>query len=217
MTRFKPEHKELQSIGINPNLNFENEYIENLLQQIHFLSLEAKLLKEKQAEHKSTGILGILSKESIPPVEHVFHSNMKFKDMKGELTNTLNRLDIASVRLEDENLALRAKKYFLKKMHEEEEEKERGRQAETERTIKDLYGKLAADKARIDELTAEIEANRKKVNEEEQQVSKIRKNLEVKAINEKIDQMLFSDENEFESRERTHRRDEIGQFRTIIE
>lgn len=31
--------------GLNPNLNIEDEYIENLLKQIHFMNMEIKLLK----------------------------------------------------------------------------------------------------------------------------------------------------------------------------
>ena len=34
-------------IGMNPNLNIEDEYIENLLKQIHFLSMETKLMYSK--------------------------------------------------------------------------------------------------------------------------------------------------------------------------
>lgn len=31
-------------IGLNPNLNIEDEYIENLLKQVHFLNMEIKLM-----------------------------------------------------------------------------------------------------------------------------------------------------------------------------
>ena len=37
---------------MNPNMEFEDEYIENLLKQIHFMNMECKLLKEKQKEGK---------------------------------------------------------------------------------------------------------------------------------------------------------------------
>ena len=33
-----------QGIGLNPNLNIEDEYIENLLKQVHFLNMEIKLV-----------------------------------------------------------------------------------------------------------------------------------------------------------------------------
>jgi hypothetical protein len=31
-------------MGLNPNLNIEDEYIENLLKQVHFLNMEIKLM-----------------------------------------------------------------------------------------------------------------------------------------------------------------------------
>jgi hypothetical protein len=31
-------------MGLNPNLNIEDEYIENLLKQTHFLNMEIKLM-----------------------------------------------------------------------------------------------------------------------------------------------------------------------------
>ena len=31
-------------IGLNPNLNIEDEYIENMLKQVHFLNMEIKLV-----------------------------------------------------------------------------------------------------------------------------------------------------------------------------
>lgn len=37
-------------MGLNPNVNIEDEYIENLLKQIHFMNMEIKLVKEKQAQ-----------------------------------------------------------------------------------------------------------------------------------------------------------------------
>ena len=39
------ENASLGSMGMNPNLNIEDEYIENLLKQIHFMNLEIKLVK----------------------------------------------------------------------------------------------------------------------------------------------------------------------------
>ena len=36
-----------EGLGMNPNMDFEDEYIENLLKQIHFMNMECKLLKEK--------------------------------------------------------------------------------------------------------------------------------------------------------------------------
>ena len=33
-----------EGLGLNPNINVEDEYIENLLKQVHFLGLEINLM-----------------------------------------------------------------------------------------------------------------------------------------------------------------------------
>lgn len=42
--RKDPSNLTNEALGLNPNINIEDEYIENLMKQIHFLSLEIKLL-----------------------------------------------------------------------------------------------------------------------------------------------------------------------------
>ena len=57
---------------MNPNMDFEDEYIENLLKQIHFMNMECKLLKEKQKEGKGyLGIRGMIERDKDPIMEHI--------------------------------------------------------------------------------------------------------------------------------------------------
>lgn len=49
-------------LGLNPNLNIEDEYVENLLKQIHFMNMEIKLLKEKQAQSDNNALWGIVNR-----------------------------------------------------------------------------------------------------------------------------------------------------------
>ena len=59
------------TIGQNPNANIEDEYIHNLQQQIHFMELELKILKEKITEdEKNTGI-GSLFKDEKTSHQHI--------------------------------------------------------------------------------------------------------------------------------------------------
>ena len=55
---FKGDSKEpSNALGRNPNGSVEEEYIENLQQQVHFMNLELKILKEKVVEEgQNTGI-----------------------------------------------------------------------------------------------------------------------------------------------------------------
>lgn len=47
-------------IGDNPNMNVEDEYIGNLQQQVHFMELELKILKEKVVEDEKKSGIGSL-------------------------------------------------------------------------------------------------------------------------------------------------------------
>ena len=44
ITRKDGDRLHREGLGMNPNLDFEDEYIENLLKQIHFMNMECKLL-----------------------------------------------------------------------------------------------------------------------------------------------------------------------------
>lgn len=49
-----------QTLGSNPNANVEDEYISNLQQQIHFMELELKILKEKVVDDEKKSGIGSL-------------------------------------------------------------------------------------------------------------------------------------------------------------
>ena len=48
------------ALGVNPNSSVEDEYIANLQQQIHFMELELKILKEKVVEDEKKSGIGSL-------------------------------------------------------------------------------------------------------------------------------------------------------------
>lgn len=82
-----------QSLGtLNPNLNVEDEYVENLLKQIQFLSLETKLIKEKHSQTKGFGIMALIDKENLPVVDHLLASGEKYKEMRNQLSQMSNQL-----------------------------------------------------------------------------------------------------------------------------
>ena len=69
------ENSSLASMGMNPNLNLEDEYIENLLKQIHFMNLEIKLIKEKQQNSDSNALWSLINKSKDPMVSNIVFSN----------------------------------------------------------------------------------------------------------------------------------------------
>jgi hypothetical protein len=76
------ENAALSGIGLNPNLNIEDEYIENLLKQIHFMNMEIKLLKEKHAASDGNALWGILNRTNQPVVQNIVESAQKYQSMK---------------------------------------------------------------------------------------------------------------------------------------
>ena len=85
--------------GLNPNLNIEDEYIENLLKQIHFMNMEIKLLKEKQQQSDGNSLWGIVNRVNEPLVKNIVDSNQKYQTMKKEVDQNLNVVHILSRKL----------------------------------------------------------------------------------------------------------------------
>lgn len=65
------ENTQLGSMGLNPNFNIEDDYIENLLKQIHFMNMEIKLLKEKQQQSNDNALWGVINRTKQPLVMNI--------------------------------------------------------------------------------------------------------------------------------------------------
>lgn len=77
-------------MGLNPNLNIEDEYIENLLKQIHFMSLEIKLVKEKQAKSDGNALWGVINRTGQPYTTNIVESSKKYEDMKKQTNSVIS-------------------------------------------------------------------------------------------------------------------------------
>jgi hypothetical protein len=75
-------------MGLNPNLNIEDSYIENLLKQIHFMNMEIKLLKEKQQQSENNALWSVINRTNQPLVMDIIESSEKYQEMK-ETTDTV--------------------------------------------------------------------------------------------------------------------------------
>lgn len=83
--------------GRDPNRKEEiaDTYIENLQQQIYFMELELKILKEKVIEdEKSSGIGGLFDDEKTSH-EHITLLKTKYQDMRREFDRVNYELDKA--------------------------------------------------------------------------------------------------------------------------
>ena len=80
-SRLNEQYKN-KHLGLNPNLPIEDEYIENLLKQIHFMNMEIKLLKEKQSQSDNNTLWGIVNRTNEPLVKNIIISQEKYQEMK---------------------------------------------------------------------------------------------------------------------------------------
>ena len=70
------------SMGQNPNYNVEDEYIGNLQQQVHFMELELKILKEKVVEDGKKSGIGSLFDDEKTSHQHIQLLKTKYMQMK---------------------------------------------------------------------------------------------------------------------------------------
>lgn len=70
--QFRGQDKEHKAVlGDNPNQNFEDDYILNLQQQIHFMDLELRILKEKVIEDEKKSGIGSLYDDDKTSHQHI--------------------------------------------------------------------------------------------------------------------------------------------------
>jgi len=68
-------------LGMNPNTKIPDEYVDNLMKQIHFMKLELNLLQQKQDEDGGGGgIESLLQNDKRNHTDHVIMTADKFKD-----------------------------------------------------------------------------------------------------------------------------------------
>jgi hypothetical protein len=81
------------SLGVNPNLNVEDEYISNLQQQIHFMELELKILKEKVVEDEKKSGIGSLFDDEKSSLQHISLLKQKYSKMKRDYDKKIEELN----------------------------------------------------------------------------------------------------------------------------
>ena len=71
-----------QSLGQNPNTTIEDEYISNLQQQVHFMELELKILKEKVVDDEGNSGIGGLFDDEKTSHQHIDLLKSKYIAMR---------------------------------------------------------------------------------------------------------------------------------------
>ena len=97
-------------IGQNPNMrqNDGDDYIENLQQQIHFMDLELKILKEKVTEEDKNSGIGQLFDDEKSSHQHIDLLKTKYAKLRRDYDRKFQELDKKKLAVYGENFVLEA-------------------------------------------------------------------------------------------------------------
>ena len=79
-------------LGNNPNMDATDEYIVNLQQQIHFMELELKILREKVAEDEQKSGVGSLFDDEKTSHQHISLLKTKYAQMHRDFNKSITEL-----------------------------------------------------------------------------------------------------------------------------
>ena len=94
------------ALGPNPNQSVEDEYIGNLQQQIHFMELELKILKEKVVEDEKKCGIGSLFDDEKSSFQHISLLKQKYQKMKRDFDQKIEQLNKVKLNVFGEQFVL---------------------------------------------------------------------------------------------------------------
>ena len=117
--QFRGQDKPYENkLGSNPNQqSFEDEYIVNLQQQIHFMELELKILKEKVIEDEKKSGIGSLYDDDKTSHQHIQLLKTKYAKMKRDHDRTMDRLGKDNLKVVGEQFVLNAQIKIMKEQN----------------------------------------------------------------------------------------------------
>lgn len=110
------------TLGANPNLPVEDEYIGNLQQQIHFMELELKILKEKVVDDEKKSGIGSLFDDEKTSFQHIQQLKEKYSKMRLDFDIRIENLNKAKLKIIGDQFVLNAQVELMlqqnEKLHE---------------------------------------------------------------------------------------------------
>ena len=101
-------------LGANPNLSVEDEYITNLQQQIHFMELELKILREKVTEDEKKSGIGSLYDDDKTSHQHIQLLKTKYAQMRKDYDRHQQMLQKEALKVKGQEFVLAAQIAILK-------------------------------------------------------------------------------------------------------
>jgi len=200
--RKDPAKVNIEGIGLNPNVPLEDEYIQNLQKQIHFMDLEIKLMKEKQAQEEALGGNYQFAKIGIadgkPSIDHILTTTNKLKNMKIDLTEQTNKVEQELLKKREENTIATAIGTNLEKHVKEYDEKLGKILAENGEALTMMRMKLMTEKRQREEVEMEIFKVKKTLEKIIDDNERLRKETELKDIHKNLAQKEFEEEEKYD-------------------
>ena len=101
-------------LGQNPNIDATDDYIVNLQQQIHFMELELKILREKVIEDEQKSGIGSLYDDDKTSHQHISLLKTKYAQMKRDFDRNLQDLSKQSLKIKGQEFVLDAQIKIIK-------------------------------------------------------------------------------------------------------
>jgi len=105
-------------IGLNPNQSIEDEYIGNLQQQIHFMELELKILREKVTEDEKKSGIGSLYDDDKTSHMHIHLLSKKYAQMRREYDRIQQDLQKQELKVKGQEFVLKAQIDIMKEQNQ---------------------------------------------------------------------------------------------------
>jgi hypothetical protein len=195
IVRKDPSKINTEGLGMNPNLTVEDEYIQNLVKQIHFMDLEIKLMKEKQTQDEALGgnfnFQKIGLREGIAPTDHIYMATHKYKDMKVDMARKKNLLEQELMKEREANVIVKSKLDKLKHQVDELTQRFNNFSIDTAQLENDQYTKLSNEKKNKEDFESEINRynkNMEKINDEHRRLKAL---LETKIIDDNFENQKY--------------------------
>ena len=101
-------------LGQNPNVDATDDYIVNLQQQIHFMELELKILREKVIEDEQKSGIGSLYDDDKTSHQHISLLKTKYAQMKRDFDRQLQELAKQGLKIKGQEFVLDAQIKIIK-------------------------------------------------------------------------------------------------------
>ena len=157
------------SLGFNPNQNVEDEYIGNLQQQIHFMELEMKILKEKVVEDEKKSGIGSLFDDEKSSQQHIQLLKTKYTKMRRDYDKKIEELNKHKLNVMGEQFVLDSQINIMLDQNQKLENQQREYDNATKKKVYELDRELKDTSKQRFELENEVKSLENELNKENEE------------------------------------------------